>query len=182
MPVWFTSDTHFGHANIIRYCGRPFSSAAEMDAAMILRWNTRVLPTDTVYHLGDVGFWKPQRCIDVVEQLNGHKVLIRGNHDRKTPDRVFLRAGFAEVHAFGKLVQLQIEDHVVEMQHVPHYGPPFGEQPDGITRLCGHVHEKWRHQRGTINVGVDQWGFEPVTLEELETAWRTSFARNLAPR
>lgn len=79
--VW--SDTHFGHAGIIRYCTRPYSSVDEMNAGLIARWNSTVTPRDTIYLLGDFAFGK-----DVAPQfaaLNGHKHLVIGNHDEKNP-------------------------------------------------------------------------------------------------
>ena len=53
MTIFFTSDHHFGHYNVIKYCNRPFTSAQQMDEIMILRWNETVLPDDEVYYLGD---------------------------------------------------------------------------------------------------------------------------------
>lgn len=87
MPsVWLISDTHFGHEKTCtvfkREDGtplRPFSSAEEMDEAMIQRWNDRVRPNDKVYHLGDVVI--SRKFLSVLGRLNGDKVLIRGNHD-----------------------------------------------------------------------------------------------------
>lgn len=55
--VYFIADAHFGHANIIRYCGRPFESVEKMDAAMLENWRRRVREDDTVYVLGDLMFF-----------------------------------------------------------------------------------------------------------------------------
>ena len=73
--IYFTSDTHFGHANIIKYCKRPFANVDEMNIALVAAWNAKVKPEDTVYHLGDVTF----KRLDMVPLLNGTKILIRGN-------------------------------------------------------------------------------------------------------
>ena len=52
--IYFIADTHFGHENVIRFCSRPFSCAAEMDEALIENWNRRVRGHDTVYIVGDM--------------------------------------------------------------------------------------------------------------------------------
>jgi calcineurin-like phosphoesterase family protein len=83
--VFFTSDTHFNHANVIKYCVRPFASIEEMNRVMIERWNAVVGPEDTVYHLGDFAMGKPSEWPAFLRQLNGaKKILIRGNHDRSS--------------------------------------------------------------------------------------------------
>jgi len=82
MSIFFTSDTHFGHENIIKYCKRPFKDAAEMDKVLIRNWNRVVGPNDLVYHLGDfaVGGGPAGPYLD---QLNGRIILIHGNHDER---------------------------------------------------------------------------------------------------
>ena len=80
--IFFTSDHHFGHRNIIRFCKRPFNSAIEMDDEMVRRWNEKVTPEDTVYHLGDVGMIKPEILHRILNRLHGKICLIKGNHDR----------------------------------------------------------------------------------------------------
>ena len=85
--IFFTSDTHFGHENIIKYCNRPFSSAKEMDECLINNWNGVVSDSDTVYILGD--FLKNGDCQiinDYLKRLNGEKYLILGNHDEYIKD------------------------------------------------------------------------------------------------
>jgi calcineurin-like phosphoesterase family protein len=80
--TWLTSDTHFGHENIIRYCGRPYRTLGEMDYDMARRWNERVGVDDLVYHLGDFAMGDPERWPDYRAQLHGRIILVRGNHDR----------------------------------------------------------------------------------------------------
>lgn len=81
--VFFTSDTHFGHSNIIKYCQRPFNSAEHMDEVLISNWNEVVSPQDIVFHLGDFCFGSDKEWIKILQRLNGTKYLILGNHDLK---------------------------------------------------------------------------------------------------
>ena len=87
MPsVFLVSDTHFGHAGVCRFTHndtgikiRPWTDPAEMDEAMVKMWNDTVRPNDKVYHLGDVVI--NRKSLQILDRLNGDKVLIRGNHD-----------------------------------------------------------------------------------------------------
>ena len=79
--IWVTSDTHFNHANIIKYCNRPFSSVEEMNEPIIANWNKVVSQGDTVYHLGDFALGNKSLIPDFLERLNGHISFIMGNHD-----------------------------------------------------------------------------------------------------
>src|SRR5438067_3417368 len=80
--IWFTSDHHWGHANIIRLAGRPFGSLHEMDEALIERWNEHVRPGDTVYHLGDIFLHKElSRARAIRDRLKGNICLVKGNHE-----------------------------------------------------------------------------------------------------
>lgn len=82
---FFIGDTHFGHANCLKFTRkdgsplRPFTSCEEMDEAMVKNWNDIVRPVDTVYHLGDAVIHR--RSMPILGRLNGKKRLIRGNHD-----------------------------------------------------------------------------------------------------
>ena len=51
--VFFTSDTHFNHTNIIRFCNRPFKDVTHMNETIIANWNSVVGPDDIIFHLGD---------------------------------------------------------------------------------------------------------------------------------
>lgn len=79
--IYFTSDLHLGHANIINHCKRPFSSVDEMDERLISMWNARVQPNDTVYILGDLIFRSAAAPESYLSRLRGKKHLILGNHD-----------------------------------------------------------------------------------------------------
>nr|WP_314887518.1 metallophosphoesterase [uncultured Campylobacter sp.] len=82
--IYFTSDLHFGHSNIVKFhpCFRPFSSVEAMDKVLIRLWNERVNPCDTVYNIGDLSFHKDMGTnISIFSKLNGKHVLVLGNHD-----------------------------------------------------------------------------------------------------
>lgn len=81
MTIFITSDHHFNHANIIKYCARPYNTVQEMDFDMIERWNSVVQDRDQVYHLGDfmLGNWGTARSY--LKQLKGKIYFIKGNHD-----------------------------------------------------------------------------------------------------
>jgi calcineurin-like phosphoesterase family protein len=156
--IFFSSDHHFGHEKIIDYCKRPFRDVHEMNDEMILRWNLRVGPQDTVYHLGDFAFGNKDFVQCIRHQLNGRIVLVRGNHDRSVT--AMLDCGFDEVWSE---LRLSAEGKNFYLRH----RPPKICPPDADFALVGHVHEKWARQHNIINVGVDQSDFYPLTLGQL---------------
>ena len=81
--IFFTSDLHFGHENVLRFDNRPFETVDEMDDELIKRWNDKVAKGDLVYVLGDL-IWKTatNEAVQIIKRLNGQIVLIKGNHDR----------------------------------------------------------------------------------------------------
>lgn len=76
---YLISDLHLNHANIIKYCGRPFRNVEEMNATLVGNWNRVVKEDDTVFFLGDLAFGRDP--LSWLEELNGHIVLIKGSHD-----------------------------------------------------------------------------------------------------
>lgn len=176
MTTYYTSDTHFGHVNIISYCNRPFRDIHHMTEGLVRSWNEVVGPDDTVYHLGDFAMGPKTEHKKFFDRLNGYKVLIRGNHDQSVEKMSAM--GWSEVH------QNRLETIAglrVYMAHVPPrtldpYGDRFyraeftSEAPEHDIWLCGHVHDKFLRRGNVINVGVDVWGFKPRTFEELLAA------------
>jgi calcineurin-like phosphoesterase family protein len=164
--IYFTSDTHFGHAKIIQYCNRPFSSVEEMDAEMIRRWNEVVTSSDTVIHLGDFAITGKDKTREYRSRLNGRIILILGNHDRSQSS--MLNCGFNEAHKSIILGQNGGDQGDYFLRHVPVLDDSWKAESACVrAHLCGHVHEKWKRIGDVINVGVDQWDFRPVTLKEL---------------
>jgi len=80
--IYFTADQHFGHANIIRLCSRPFSDVQKMDEVLIDNWNRRVTNGDTIYIIGDLFFRKTVPTEEYLKRLKAKKHLILGNHDQ----------------------------------------------------------------------------------------------------
>jgi calcineurin-like phosphoesterase family protein len=78
---FFTADEHYGHANIIKYCNRPFASVAEMDAEIIQRHNEMIGPKDVVIHAGDFTLSKKPFAENYIRQLNGTHIFLKGSHD-----------------------------------------------------------------------------------------------------
>lgn len=168
--IYLTSDTHLGHAKIIDYCHRPFSSLEEMDNTIISRWNSRVKEEDTVFFLGDFCFRNspggregiPTHAKTWESLLNGKIVFIEGNHDHNNTLKAKIRA--ASIKLCGKVIWAVHDPKRVNF--------------DYTINLVGHIHEKWafmRYKRGNrisdcINVGVDVNNFMPKTPEELFTA------------
>jgi len=174
MAIYFTSDLHLHHTNIIRYAHRnpPFRNTAAMDRGLIGNWNRAVTRRDTVYHLGDFCFARKSRIRDdmriygdAMHMVCGRVVFLRGNHDN------------ALQHA-GYFIYRRIDGMNVFMRHWPPWVCPrrfphyFHIPSDVDLILCGHVHDKWRYrvyavgQRRipVVNVGTDVWGYEPVSL------------------
>lgn len=162
--IWFTSDNHFGHFNIIKYTGRPHVSVLEMETDMITKWNERVSKDDIVYHLGDFSLYGENVVSAVLNKLNGNIVLIKGNHDRK---RVL--SLFKEVYSSLYLVY---GEYLIEMVHNPQ-----NACLDADFVFCGHVHEAWKERtiknKKVYNVGVDVRGFMPVSFEEIISIQQT---------
>lgn len=158
--IWFTSDTHFDHANIIEFCGRPFANVEEMNETMVAKWNARVKPEDEVYHLGDFAMGPATNIGKFRERLNGEIILIRGNHDRSEARMLSFgfKAALPEAYFPGGALHLLLT-HRPARESMDR--PPFD------VNLHGHVHEKWARRDKHVNVGVDVRDFEPKTLEEL---------------
>ena len=158
MKYFIISDTHFGHANIIKYCNRPFADVEQMDKALIKNWNSVVSNSDMVIHLGDVGLGNKQYVKNILSQLNGRKILIKGNHDNWS-DEFYKEAGFEYVSRYPI-----IWNNFFMLSHAPlqlsETTPYFN--------YYGHVHndEKYRDAATSKCVCVERIGYTPMFLFE----------------
>jgi calcineurin-like phosphoesterase family protein len=158
MKKWFLADAHFSHSNIIRYASRPFANVEEMDINLINNWNQCINADDQVFFLGDFGLGDVDHLHSICSQLHGHKICIRGNHDRNAS--WMTRIGFDVVleSAF-----LKIGRHIVELIHIPTDPPPSHFQ------FHGHVHDKSPNKiiSNQLNLCVEVWKYEPVAEKTL---------------
>jgi calcineurin-like phosphoesterase family protein len=180
MEIWFTSDDHFNDKSIIEYCGRPFVDVLEMNERLIDGWNAFVRPQDHVYNLGDLCMERPRNLKDsVFKRLNGHKRLIRGNHDiYKTKE--YLDIGFEEIYG------VRVIDNFI-FTHIPIHPRSMGRFRANIH---GHIHNNQGgefepvmrldkvSQQVTwvpyINVSVEATKYHPVNLEWIREQERAS--------
>ena len=116
--IFFTSDLHFGHKNVIKFCDRPFKDLNHMECAIIDNFNERVKPEDTIYFLGDIFFYSNNEKIsNVLSRMNGRKILIRGNHDKKGPNSL-QTLGFDLVL---EEVKIKLNGKRVILSHFPYW-------------------------------------------------------------
>lgn len=182
--IFYISDTHFGHNNIIRYDNRPFGSAEEMDKVLIGNWNNVVTDDDTVYILGDISWHQEFETKNILNQLNGHKILVKGNHDQvvnKIPYCFDKIANYLEIKDNGRKVILS------------HYPIMFwNNQFHDSIHLYGHVHnshqwnmmESWIKEAKQLqalpmqayNVGcMMTWmDYTPRTLDEIINGYKNN--------
>lgn len=158
MKFFAIADTHFGHANIIKYCNRPFATVEEMDAALIQNWNETVSNNDIVIHLGDLGLGKKEYIANIVKQLNGKKILIMGNHDNWS-EQTYRDMGFHTVSRFPILYNdfyLMSHAPLTLSETTPYYN------------CYGHVHQDSRFVDNATSgcYSVERIGYRPKLLLE----------------
>ena len=173
--VWFTSDTHFWHENIIRFCNRPFSSIQEMNEELIRRWNETVPEEGVVFHLGDFAFGRAKEWNEVMFRLNGKIYLILGNHDMKQMKQGFMQR-FEHV---TQQMTIRVGGQSIILNHNPFL--TYGECYRNTWQLFGHVHSGPLSDQGKdltrlqvlfprqYDVGVDNNDYRPVSFLQVKT-------------
>lgn len=176
--IYFTSDLHLGHANIIKLSNRPFETLEEMDEVLVQNWNKKVKKNDTIYILGDL-IHKSSNPVQYLQKLNGVKHLILGNHDHTWLCKVSNPSDY-----FASITPMLITsqcNHLMTMCHYPMLEWNGSRRESSPTRLgyllYGHIHNKTTEQNkdyevlfrknNALNVGVDINNYQPVTFEEL---------------
>lgn len=171
--VFFTSDTHFNHTNIIRFCNRPFEDVEQMNNALISNWNRVVGPDDIVFHLGDFCLGGVSEWSRILERLNGKIYLIAGNHDINNI-RHITEGLFEEV---AMQMYIGIGKRRIYLNHFPYLC--YSGSDNDTWQLFGHVHTN-RYNLGKdaarlkmlsprqYDVGVDNNNFTPVSYFQVK--------------
>ena len=175
--IFFTSDSHYFHENIIKFCDRPFKDVEEMNHKLIENWNNKVPHDGLVFHLGDFAWGGYDQWKSIRDQLNGEIILIKGNHDIKN------MTATAEEELFKFSTQqmlIEIEGRKVYLNHYPFlcYAGTYRD-PKGLVFQCfGHCHSG-PEKKGTdiprlvhtfptqYDVGVDNNNYEPISWNEV---------------
>ncbi len=149
--IWFTSDTHYFHKNILKFCPntRRGKDETEMTNILVHEWNARVGQNDLVYHLGDVSFGNEEQTRSVLWRLQGKIILIKGNHD-KTALSAVCRTRFEDVRDY---MRTTIDGQDVVMFHFPIW--EWDKMHRGAFHLYGHVHGNSSVPGRAMDVGVD---------------------------
>lgn len=176
--IFFTSDLHFNHNNIIKYCHRPFVDVNEMNETLIKNWNTVVAPNDIVFCLGDFMFGNINRFWEFRSRLNGKIYLIHGNHDWELMDKGNIEEGFEIITS---QLRITVDGQTIYLSHFPFltFDGVYKEKP--FWQLFGHVHSNKDHPYTSADssrlnyllpcqydVGVDNNNYFPVSFEQVK--------------
>ena len=183
MKHLYTSDWHIGHKNILRFTNRGVETLDEMNHLLIQNYNAQANSNTIGYFLGDMVF-DFNEGKEVLSQLNGLKVLVRGNHDKKPTG--MLKVGFDICLEEAVIKRV---GHYIKLSHFPYQYPPIplwrkvllkekqhdvrfaGRRPidKGGWLLHGHTHEKEQIKNKMIHVGVDAWNMRPVNESDIQS-------------
>ena len=156
------ADLHFCHENIIKYENRPWINADAMNWGLINNWNQAVSADDKVFVLGDVGFCGREKMSELVHQLNGHKILIMGNHDRSRSVQWWQEMGFEMVSRYPIIY----DEHIVLM----HEPPTYFNEATPYFYIYGHVHgcpDYQDHTDHSACVSIERLNYTPAKLEDV---------------
>lgn len=188
--IFFTSDTHFGHSKIIDYCKRPFSSIEEHDKALIQNWNNTVGQDDTVFHLGDFAYGNSQFIANIIKQLNGNIILIKGNHDLRNMNPTLYNI-FSDVVYQARIL---IDKQTVYLNHFPFLCFDHGDinlyKDNYSIQLFGHVHSGPLTSSEDVNrlnilfptqydVGVDNNNYTPISWTDVKNKIKQQIYKSL---
>lgn len=157
--TYLIADPHYGDARILRYENRPFQNAKEMDLKMIDNWNGLVEDPDIVYILGDFGADGYEA--ELLSKLNGHKYLIKGNHDSKDND-YYRKAGFEEVYDHPIIIDgfwILSHDALYVNSNMPY------------ANIFGHVHNSpiiKDYSKQHFCVSVERIDYTPISFESIK--------------
>ena len=190
--IWFTSDTHIGHDNILNLGeGRPFNSLNHMSSTIRDKWNNTVEPSDTIFVMGDIAMGNFEQSIQFFTNLPGNKLMIAGNHDKifsgtNTKTRIERFTPLYEEVGFTILPEntsvtfvTDVGEKEVLLSHFPYGEEWLGDNKDkflknrpvdtGLPLVHGHSHQRTKFESGPrqFSIGVDANEFTPVSAVEI---------------
>lgn len=166
--IFFTSDTHFYHANILNFEDRPYKDVNEMNDEMVKNWNNKVAKNDLVYILGDFSFGTAEETNEIAKRLNGKKILILGNHDHFIKSHKFDKSAFLEICNYK---EIEYSGQRLVMCHFP-----FASNDTKKFQLYGHIHSNTKDHihhcpfnlpDNSYNVGADVNNYTPISIQEI---------------
>lgn len=161
MKYYFTSDEHLGHANILKYCDRPFKNVEEMDEEIIKRYNELVKDDDDiVIHCGDFTLKDSDTALNYIRRLKGHHVFLAGSHDYWLENKNVLKS-----YNVYRIWEKYINDIYVVACHYAMRTWPLSHH--GSIQLHGHSHGTLPIAYNQLDVGVDSNNFYPVSMEQV---------------
>jgi len=166
--IWLTSDWHLGHDREFIWKARGFNSVEDMNWSIINKHNSRVLPDDDVYVLGDLTLG-PATNIELIEKMNGKLHIVRGNHD--TDARWALYLNLPNVVEMKNAIYLKYKQHYFYMSHYPSMTGNLEKESLKQTtiNLYGHTHQKdnfYLDMPFMYHVGIDSHFCLPVCLDD----------------
>jgi calcineurin-like phosphoesterase family protein len=172
--IWFTSDSHYFHGNIIRFSNRPFKDADHMTEELVKSWNEVVDVNDDVYHLGDVSLGNVNKTENVLFRLNGNIHLIKGNHEKSTLQTAVNRSRFTWIKDYHEM-SVVMPDGTKQFIVLCHYAMRvWNKSHHGAWQLYGHSHDSMEHEAWgrSMDVGVDSayrilGEYRPFNLHEI---------------
>lgn len=171
MTIFYTSDSHYGHKNIITLVSRPFKTVEEMNKRLIDGWNSVVQPSDIVYHLGDVTLGNKYMAQEFLSQLNGNIIILSNpwHHDKNWLPRGYtfgdFHSKFSGIQIMPPMLSLKIDGFRLHLSHYPI--ADWDRMHSGGIHLHGHSHGTYQQKGNILDVGVDCHNFRPITLEEI---------------
>lgn len=171
--VYFTSDLHFWHKNVCKYCNRPYETVEEMNAGIIANWNSVISDNDTVFVLGDIGFCGIEKLRPLISQLKGKIILIQGNHDSdKVINRLLEEELISQCHSLCQVTVIGDEECPEQDLTLCHFPMiDWLNKERGAWMIHGHQHQlpdtpscSYRHW----DVGLDKNNLVPISFEQLK--------------
>jgi calcineurin-like phosphoesterase family protein len=160
--IYFTSDLHLGHKNIIKYCNRPFLNVEEMNETIINNWNNKITNEDIVYNIGDFCFGDASYFLS---KLNGNKHLLLGDHDKQINNGL---KKLAYIHK-EKIIEIPIEvNNKKQLIILCHWCMrTWPKSHYNSWHLFGHSHGRLNSIGKSHDVGIDNNNFNPLSLIDI---------------